>query len=186
MEKTIRLSEDKNITLSNNAAWLYEYADQFGYDITPTLLPLANSIIESLRGVAPTLISELEKEEKSKNKKKKEEVDIFKIIRSVDFDALKDGIFELFTLRPTDFINLVWAMAKAADEDTPEPRIWIREIDPFPFDILVPEVIKLVISGFSSSKNWMRLQSIMTGLKTEALKAPSISKLLPSQESKEG
>ena len=68
-------------------------------------------------------------------------------------------------------------MAKAADEDIPEPKVWIREIYPFPFDILVPKVVAFAISGLSSSKNLTRLQSIMGKLKTQALEAPLISKL---------
>ena len=181
MEKTIKLSENESITLSNNAAWLYEFADQFGYDITPTLLPLANSLVESIHAVTRPIIEQLEIESKSKGKTTADAIEAFK---ALDKDAVKEAIFELFTTRATDFINIIWAMNKAADEDIEEPRRWIRKFDKFPLDILIPEAGSMIAEGFLSSKHLKRLQSMMEKVKT--LEVQSIFTQSPSQESKEG
>ena len=38
MKKTIKLYKDCELTLSNNAGWLYEYREQFGHDIVPDIM----------------------------------------------------------------------------------------------------------------------------------------------------
>lgn len=189
MEKTIKLSEERSITLSNNADWLYEFADQFGYDITPTLLPLANTLVESLSAITEPIFEEIRLEEqkarKSKGKQKIKTDEVINILKKLDKDQVKEAVFELFTFRITDFLNVVWAMAKAADENIPEPRIWIRQtLDPCPFDILIPEAVSFIVEGFVSLKNLRRLQGIKEQMKT--LKAPWTSTPSPSQVLREG
>lgn len=188
MEKTIKLNSERSIILSNNVDWLYEFADQFGYDITPTLLPLANTIVESMAAITEPIFEEIRKEErkvrKSKGKIKIQADDAINIMKKLDKEQLKEAIFELFTLRITDFLNVIWAMAKAADEDIAEPRTWIRQtLDPCPFDILIPEAVSFIVEGFVSSKNLQRLQGMKAELKT--LEAPWTLTPSPSQESKE-
>ena len=46
METIIKI-EDKEVRLSNNVAWTMEYRDQFGKDPLETILPLANTLIET-------------------------------------------------------------------------------------------------------------------------------------------
>ena len=62
-------------------------------------------------------------------------------------------------------INVTWALAKCADENIPEPKRWIRQFEEFPLDVIVPEVYELIMKGFSSSKNWKRLEELRDNLK---------------------
>ena len=58
------------------------------------------------------------------------------------------------------FVNVIWAMAKAADETIAPPKRWVRQFDEFPVDVILPEVFGMVISGFVSSKNRDRLKNL--------------------------
>ena len=67
---------------------------------------------------------------------------------------IKDGKIDLQFI---DFINLVWALAKNADDEIPEPKKWVKQFETFPLDIIAPEVFKMIMEGFISSKNLPRL-----------------------------
>ena len=64
------------------------------------------------------------------------------------------------SLEPT-----VWAMAKAADDDVPDPKTWVRQFDDFPIDVIAPQVFELVLKGMVSSKNWKRLTNLISQIK---------------------
>ena len=150
MEKTITI-DGKDVKLNNNGAWAIEYQDQFGKDILPVLLPLAASIAE---GVAAVL----------------SEVD-GKINPQTIADAIQGRVLEIlapiYQAEVVDLVyNVTWALAKNADPEIPEPKRWIRQFDNFPLDVIVPEVYGLVMQGFTSSKNWTRLESIKADLAT--------------------
>lgn len=136
MIKTIKINENHELTLSNNLAWAMEYREQFGHDIVPDLLPIVSAIIE--------LMNELTDGEKFDVKK-------------IDKDVLQSALIDLAGVQFVDFINLIWAMAKAADESTPEPKKWVRQFDEFPLDIIAPDAFKLLVEGLVSSKNLPRL-----------------------------
>ena len=67
-----------------------------------------------------------------------------------------------------DFLNIVWAMAKNADDSVPEPKKWFNQFEVFPMDELVPAVGELLYKGMISSKNSTRLQDLAKTLKPEA------------------
>lgn len=152
MKKTIKLYKDCELALSNNAGWLYEYREQFGHDIVPDIMPIISAVFKALK-------------ELSKNSGKP----ITEAIRGLDEGTVEDALIELASLQSVDLINIIWAMAKCADDDLDEPRVWIRQFETFPLDVIVPKVWSLILEGFVSSKN---LKSL-TG--TEAVKK-SVSK----------
>lgn len=145
MIKTIKLDKDHELTLSNNAGWLYEYRDQFGHDITPDIMPLISAIMRVITEVAPHI---------------NDTDDIFKLIKTTPPELFQEAIFELAGWQVTDLINIVWALAKCADDEIEEPRKWIRQFDAFPFDIIVPEVWDMVLKGFITSKNLKALNGV--------------------------
>ena len=136
MKKTIKLYKDCELTLSNNAGWLYEYRDQFGHDIVPDIMPIISAILKAL------------KELSTQSGKP-----VTEVIKSLDGDVIEDALIELAGLQSVDLINIVWAMAKCADDEIDEPRKWIRQFETFPLDVIVPKVWTLVLEGFVSSKN---------------------------------
>lgn len=139
MIKTIKLNDEKELTLSNNLAWATIYRDQFGHDIVPDVMPILSAVLR--------LINEV-----------KDYTDVNEIIKTVNFDTLQDTLIELCAFQFTDFINLVWAFAKAYDDNTEAPAKWVRQFDEFPLDIIVPAVFELLTKGMISSKNLKSLQ----------------------------
>lgn len=139
MIKTIKLNDEKELTLSNNLAWATIYRDQFGHDIVPDVMPILSAVLR--------LINEV-----------KDYTDVNQLIKTVNFDTLQDTLIELCAFQFTDFINLVWAFAKAYDDNTEAPEKWVRQFDEFPLDIIVPAVFELLTKGMISSKNLKSLQ----------------------------
>lgn len=135
MIKTIRIDDDHELTLSNNIGWAMEYREQFGHDIIPDLLPALSAII--------SLLGEVDKKGFD--------------IRKIDKDTLQDALINLSGIQFVDFINLIWAMAKTADEKTKEPKKWIKEFDTFPLDVIAPQAFTLLVEGLVSTKNLTRL-----------------------------
>lgn len=151
MQKTIKLDSKHSIRLSNNVGWMMEYRDQMGHDIVPDLIPLLNGAID--------IAVEVSKASKTAG------TSAMEILAAIGTDKLQDALFDLSGLEAVDLINITWAMAKAADEDLPEPREWVREFETFPLDIIVPAVVELLFSCMVSSKNLKRLRSSLQDVK---------------------
>lgn len=141
MIKTIKISKDKELTLSNSLAWAMIYKDQFGHDIVPDIMPIVSAIAK--------LFGELQKNSGR---------DMTDLLKNLDGDILQSAMIELCAVQFTDFINLVWAMAKANDDDIETPEKWVRQFDTFPLDIIAPAVLELVTKGLISSKNLKSLR----------------------------
>ena len=142
MKKTIKIDEENTLTLSNNVGWLLAYRDQFGVDIVPALVPVLNAVIE--------LYAEIVKQTGDL----KTAADIF---TKLDTATIQGAILELAGVQITDLVNVVWAMAKAADDDIEEPRTWVRQFETFPLDVIAPAVLELAVRGLLSGKNSTRL-----------------------------
>ena len=141
MIKTIKISKEKELTLSNSLAWAMIYKDQFGHDIVPDIMPIVSAIAK--------LFGELQKNSGR---------DMTDLLKNLDGDILQSAMIELCAVQFTDFINLVWAMAKANDDDIETPEKWARQFDTFPLDIIAPAVFELVTKGLISSKNLKSLR----------------------------
>lgn len=148
MEKKIKLDGKTSIILNNNVGWLFLYKDQFGRDIVPTLVPVLNAGIDLVFGVYKETGGKISKD----------------TIMSIDTDALTDAIYNAAAIEAVDLLNIVWALAKNADDEIPEPREWFRQFDAFPVDVVAPAVFELVFKGMVSTKNLKRLQSLRESL----------------------
>lgn len=135
MIKTIKIDEEHELTLSNNIGWAFEYREQFGHDIIPDLLPALSAVI--------SLLGEIDKNGFD--------------IKKVDKDILQDALINLAGIQFVDFINLLWAMAKTADDSIKEPKKWVKEFDTFPLDVIAPQAFTLLVEGLISTKNLPRL-----------------------------
>lgn len=142
MEKTIKIDEKNSVRLSNNVGWLLAYRDQFGVDIVPSLVPVLNAVIEIYAEIA------------KQTGDLKSAADIF---TKLDTATIQGAILELAGVQITDLVNVVWAMAKAADDDIEEPRTWVRQFETFPLDVIAPAVLELAVRGLLSGKNSKRL-----------------------------
>lgn len=152
MIKTISINEEQEVILSNNVGWLLVYKDQFGQDIVPSLIPILNAGIDLVYSIYTTTGGKLDKD----------------TIAKLDTDVIEAAIYKLAGFEMVDFLNVVWAMAKNADDKIPEPRKWLNQFEVFPMDLMVPAVFDLLYKGMVSSKNSKRLQELIGTLKPEA------------------
>ena len=167
MEKVIKIGKQE-VRLNNNVAWTMEYRDQFGKDIVPALMPVIASMIEGIS----TVVGDTGKAELNVT-------DIASALQGRTMDVL----LPMFQVEFVDvIINVIWAMAKAADETIAPPKQWVRQFEEFPLDVVGPAVYDLVIRGFVSSKNLKRLKKIGKDLKNLQ---PSHSTTSSSQEQNE-
>lgn len=148
MEKKVKLDSKNSILLNNNVGWLFIYKDQFGRDIVPSLVPVLNAGIDLVFGIYKELGGNITKER----------------LMQVDPAALTDAIYAMAVIESVDLIHIVWALAKNADEEIPEPREWVKQFDVFPIDIIAPEVYNLVFKSMVSTKNLKRLQNLKKSL----------------------
>jgi len=169
MEKTIKIGK-QSVRLSNNVGWTMEYRDQFGQDIVPIIMPALASIMDAVSGIFNTT-------------GKTKDIEIGDLLKAIEGDTLTDIMIHLSGLEFVELINITWALAKAADDDVPDPKTWVRQFDEFPIDVIAPQVFELVLKGMVSSKNWKRLTNLISQIKKsqpESTSTPS-----SSQESKE-
>lgn len=152
MIKTISINEEQEVTLSNNVGWLLVYKDQFGQDIVPSLIPILNAGIDLVYSIYTTTGGKLDKD----------------TIAKLDTDVIEAALYKLAGFEMVDFLNVVWAMAKNADDKIPEPKKWLNQFEVFPMDLMVPAVFDLLYKGMVSSKNSTRLQELIGTLKPEA------------------
>lgn len=168
MIKNIRI-EDKDIILSNNTVWTMIYRNQFGHDIVSTITPVAASMADLVggffEGVGENGV-----------------IQLHDVAKQIDGDRLIDAVAHLSGLEFVDVLNITWAMAKAADSSIPDPMTWVTEMEVFPVDVIVPEVVGLAAQGLVSAKNLIRLRQILK--KVKAAK-PSISTQSSLPESNE-
>lgn len=150
MKKIITIG-DKEVELNNNVAWVMEYRDQFGKDIVPSLMPLLATMVEGLASV----VSEAGGEK----------LEISALASAVEGRAM-EILLPMFQIEMVDVvINVTWAMAKAADDNILPPKQWVKQFEEFPLDVVVPNVYELILKGFVSSKNLIRLKKLGASLK---------------------
>lgn len=150
MEKTIKIDSKTSIKVSNNIGWMLIYRDQFGRDIVPALVPVLNAGIDLAVEVAKVTGKDASAQD---------------ILRAMDTESLRDALYNASGLEFVDFINIVWAMAKAADDDIEEPMEWVKTLPAFPVDAIFPVILDMVLKCMVTSKNLKRLQTAMGGLK---------------------
>lgn len=169
MEKTIMIGKQE-VKLTNNVGWAITYRDQFGHDIIPTLMPMLAAILDIVSG----MIDEVSEGGK---------VEVTELLKNLDGDKLFDAVLHLSGLEFVELINITWAMAKAADDDIPEPKTWVKGFSEFPVDKIAPEVFSLAFKGLVSSKNLKRLKDLTSGIKV--VQPTSISTQSSSLDSNE-
>ena len=149
MKKTIKIDKEQSLTLSNNVGWLFIYRDQFGKDIIPTLVPALNAGIDLIFAIYKATGGKLDKN----------------VLMQMDPDELTSAMWSAAGIEAVDILNVIWAMAKNADDDTPEPRKFFSQFEPFPLDLIAPAAFELLYKGLISGKNLKRLQEAVSSLK---------------------
>lgn len=149
MKKDIKIDKDHSLTLSNNVGWLFIYRDQFGRDIVPTLVPVLNAGIDLIFAIYKATGGKIDKN----------------VLENIDPDEITSAIWSASGIEAVDLLNIIWAMAKNADDSIPEPRKWFGEFESFPVDTIFPAAFEMIYKGMISGKNLKRLQEATAGLK---------------------
>ena len=150
MEKIIKIGE-KDVRLNNNIGWAIIYRDQFGKDILPVIMPFITTMIESVS----TVIADADNNG---------EISTTSIAAALSGRSL-DVVLPLYQAEFVDLvINVLWAMAKKADDKIEPPIKWLEQFDDFYLDEIIPELLEMVIRGTVSIKNRERLEGIKTKL----------------------
>ena len=147
MIKEINISENQKIKLNASLGWVLRYRAQFGHDILPDLLPMLESGLV-LVGGAMDESGELEWR------------------KLLDFDTVSSAMISFAGAEFTTALNIIWAMAKNADDSIPFE--WANQFENFPLDQIVPEVLDAVINTVVSEKNRKRLGALKKKIQPEA------------------
>lgn len=158
MEKKIKIGK-KAFKLNNNVGWLYVYRDQFGRDIVPAIVPVLNAGIDLVFGAYQSTGGKITRDS----------------IMELDTNILKDALLEATAIEAVDLLNIVWAMAKNADDDIDPPKEWYQQFDSFPVDEIAPAVFELLFKGLVSTKNSKRLQTLIESLQPVSTSTESSS-----------
>lgn len=165
MEKTIKIGKQE-VRLSNNFSWAMIYRDQFGHDILVTLTPMMAAALDVVSG----LLSEVSVDGK---------IERAALFKALDGDKFLDAVIHLGGFESVDIVNIAWAMAKAADDDVPDPRTWIKSFEVFPLDTIVPELFSMALKGLVSSKNLKRLKDLVKQIEVIQPESTSIQSSSP-------
>lgn len=171
MIKSIKINKDQSVELNGSAGWFFVYRESFGHDILPDIMPIIESgltmAVNLLQGIGVGADGSVDASPRQ-------------IVESIDDSVLNDLFINLSGLESTTIMQIVWAMAKNADDDIPSLRTWLNQFDVFPLDDILPKAVRLIIDSTVSAKNARRL------LKARNLTAGLRSTKSSSQESTEG
>ena len=150
MIKKINIGEGQSFDINSSNGWLYTYQEQFGHDVLPVLLPAVEALIGALSDMVKNADGD----------------DVSDILKSADDETISNMFITLSGMQLTTITNVVWAMAKNADDGIASPREWINSFDVFPWDIIVPQVLGAALEASISKKKYDTLYEKLKGTKT--------------------
>lgn len=124
MKKVIKIDKKTKFKIDTSLNWLRIYRDTFGHDILPDLVPMLDAVFDLLIGKAD----------------------------SEEYDALDQIETRIMEMETVTIDNVIWALAKNADEDVPEPEDWDRQFDKFPLDEILPQVFNTLSETYITTK----------------------------------
>lgn len=152
MIKTVQF-EGHSLEINTSGGWFFVYKDYFGHDIMPDIMPALETMLQMAVNIA--------------GKVDPGERDAHQILAALDEDVLEEIFTKMAGAQLTTVMQIVWAMARNADESTPGPREFFNKYDTFPWDTAGPEVFKALLESNISSKN---VKSLLASLKKQKKK----------------
>ena len=128
MEKTITI-DGKQVRLKTTAATPKRFKIQFGRDYFAELLKFAK-VLEPLQ-------TDMKKNEVVAGESINLKNISFESLSLLDFDTLYD---------------IVWVLAKSADNSIPDPLNWLDQFDSFPIAEIMPEIQELLAHSIKTEK----------------------------------
>lgn len=145
--------EERALVLDNTFTWMVYYKESFGRDIVPDLAPILNSVIKAFFAVFSAVdVDKVVKIATSKQKNKTEadrtSAIMNEVVHKVDPDDITGVIIEATAIESVTFLQIMWALAKCADDSIDEFFEWTKTTSGMTPDFLVSEVFDLVLKGW--------------------------------------
>lgn len=145
--------EERALVLDNTFTWMVYYKEAFGRDIVPDLAPILNSVIKAFFAVFSAVdVDKVVKIATSKQKNKTEadrtSAIMNEVLQKVDPDDITGVIIEATAIESVTFLQIMWALAKCADDSIDEFFEWTKTTSGMTPDFLVSEVFDLVLKGW--------------------------------------
>lgn len=145
MIKEIKVDKDTKFEINTAYGWLYIYEEYTGEDVLPQLVPLIESV---LGAVADSLDGDVDAR-----------------------DIISEAMGAMAGTKATTLTNILWAMAKNADETIPNAKEWYNSFDKMPGDEVFGEALWCLAQTLTPKKA-QRLKAAMK----EAMKTGKISR----------
>lgn len=145
--------DERALVLDNTFTWMVYYKEAFGRDIVPDLAPILNSVIKAFFAVFSAVdVDKVVKIATSKQKNKTEadrtSAIMNEVMQKVDPDDITGVIIEATAIESVTFLQIMWALAKCADDSIDEFFEWTKTTSGMTPDFLVSEVFDLVLKGW--------------------------------------
>lgn len=123
MKKYIKINNKKAFQINTSTRWLRIYRDAFGHDILPDIIPALDAGLSVFAG----MIND----------------------GDIDIDKVEE---EMYSLEFTVINNVIWALAKNANEDIEDIEEWEDKFDKWPLDEILPQVVGTLAETYLTTK----------------------------------
>lgn len=149
MKTTIKIEgKKKGLKIDTSFHWLRIYRDTFGHDILSDILPMIDMVI----GFMSALLRD----------------------EDIDIDEVESRLYEMESLTA---VQIVWALAKNADDDLPDYEDWEKTIDKFPIENFI-EVLEILSKTYMTTK---KSQPLTAELKKRLFQSMNLSSQQPTE-----
>lgn len=155
MIKTINLGNGQSLEINSSGGWLYVFQEQFGFDVLPLLIPALEAGLKAV-GIAV------------QGADGKDKIEAAQMLANFDDENINEIMMSFSGLQLTTLLNIVWAMAKNANDNIPEPKVFYNSFDEFPSDLVIPEVVRQIINTTISKKNRVKIAARMKAMNLSA------------------
>ena len=145
--------EERSLELDNTFTWAVYYKERFGRDIVSDIVPILNTIIKGFFALFSSV--DIEKINKAVTSKQKNKSDtdraaaVFEeIMQNVDPDDITGVIIEASMMESVTLLQIMWALAKCADDNVDDFIEWTKTTSGMTPDVLIWSVYELVIKGW--------------------------------------
>lgn len=155
MIKSINMGNGQSLEINSSGGWLYVFQEQFGYDVLPLLMPALEAGLKAV-GIAV------------QGTNGKDKIEAAELLANFDDENISEIMQSFAGLQLTTMLNIVWAMAKNANDEIPEPKVFYNSFDEFPSDLVISEVVKQIINTTISKKNRAKIAARMKAMNLSA------------------
>lgn len=153
MEKIINIG-GKDVKFKFTLSAFYIFKNQFSYDAMNKIVPTIGEILSNL----DFSIFEAYEEKEEENKEA--------LTGGEVLNAVGRTLESTYNFEMVDFLNLLWAFAKNANGELPNPEIWFSTFDEFPIIDVMREFVPALLESLGSKKKLVKKNTEMTKTET--------------------